>query len=110
MRNIDVETALAQLIDLIDAASSAHVDSDVKLSVRLEYGGVEPILIRKMYPRSDLIQSELESIPIQRFSTVSYLLPAQRSTNEVSAALFQIATEVLNQGEIASPWYLVRPE
>lgn len=110
VRSIDIEAALAQVIDLIDKVSAVHNQSDVKISVRLDYGGVEPILIRRMYSCSDIIQSESESVPIQRFRTVNYLLPAQRLNTDVATAIYQISKEILNQGEIAVPSYLVQPD
>lgn len=110
LRSIDVEAVIAQGIDLIDVATTENDTSDVNIDVRIVYQGTDPILIRLMYAFGDSIQDPSASMPISRFRTVHYVLPAQRTTETVLKAVYDISTQVLNQGEIEWPSYIVSPE
>ncbi|MEW6879767.1 helix-turn-helix domain-containing protein [Trueperella pyogenes] len=110
LRTIDVEGVIAQGINLIDQATAEHETSDVNIDVRLVYQGTEPLLIRRMYSYGDSLQDPSASMPIAVFRTVHYVLPAQRSTETVRKAVYEIATQVLNQGEIAWPSYIALPD
>lgn len=109
IRTIDLEYALAESISVVDKATGRDNMNDVDIYARLVYQGPEPIVIRRMDTVIGMIRDESEETPVRAVHTVTAQLSAQRDEHDIQEALYLLASDILNQGEIRYTQYIHDP-